>query len=148
MPGDADRALAEQGVVLADALLAALPGWAQRAVAAHRPDLADEGARAGREAAEALGPRLRALLATDVDEQSANPLAIVRQAVAWPTGVLRRAGVPPVERDDFDRSHFPDDDYDLSPRTFADVEESLQEAGILWGAMKAHAHLVRHRPRA
>lgn len=148
MSDEADRALTEQGEALADAILAALPGWGRRVVAAHRPDLADEGGRAGEDAAAALGPRLRVLLAADVDEQRANPLAIVRQAVAWPTEVLRRAGVAPVERDDFDRSHFPDDDYDLSPRTFADVDESLQEAGIVWGAMKAHAHLVRHERRA
>lgn len=140
-----DAALVAQGVVLADALVAALPGWSARAVGAHRPELAAAGAEAGRAAAEALGPRLRALLAADVDEQRINPLAIVREAVAWPTAVLREAGVEPVARDDHDRAHFPDDDYALTPMTFTDLDESVHEPGILWGAIKAHAHLRRHR---
>lgn len=147
MPADPedDAALAEQGAVLADAVLAALPGWAERVVAAHRPALAGAGAAAGQAAADALGPRLRSLLAADVDEQRVNPLAIVREAVAWPTAVLREAGVEPVDRDDHDRAHFPDDDYALTPMTFGDLDESVQDAGILWGALKARAHLRRHR---
>lgn len=147
MPADPedDAALAEQGAALADAVLAALPRWGERVVAAHRPALAGAGTDAGRAAAEALGPRLRTLLAADVDEQRVNPLAIVREAVAWPTTVLRDAGVSPVERDDHDRDHFPDDDYALTPMTFGDLDESVQDAGILWGALKARAHLRRHR---
>ena len=140
-----DAALAEQGVVLADALLAALPVWSERAVTAHRPDLAAAGVDAGSAAAQELGPRLRALLAADVDEQRVNPLAIVREAVGWPTAVLRDAGVEPVDRDVHDRAHFPDDHYALTPMTFSDVDESLQDVGILWGALKARAHLRRHR---
>lgn len=141
----ADADLARQGEVLADALVAALPGWAERHVARFRPDLAAAGRAAGLEAVEVLGPRLRALLAADVDEQRTNPLAIVREAVAWPTAVLREAGVPPVERDDHDRAHFPDDDYGLTPMTWLDLDESVQEPGIVWGAIKAHTHLQRHK---
>jgi hypothetical protein len=110
-----------------------------------RPDLADAGQAAGREAAAELGPRLRALLAADVDEQRANPLAVARAAVTWPTEVLRAAGEPPVRRDDHQRTHFPDDDYDLTPMTFADLDPSLHEPGILWGAIKARTHLLRHK---
>jgi hypothetical protein len=141
---EADEALAEHGAALAEAIVVALPGWSSRAVAALRPDLADAGAAAGREAAVALGPRLRALLAADVDQQSTNPLALARQAVAWPTAVLREAGAPAVERDAHDRAHFPDDLYGLSPLSFAELDPSLHEPGILWGAIKARAHLLRH----
>ena len=41
---------------------------------------------------------------------------------------------------------FPDDDYDLSPATFADVDPRLTEPGLAWGAAKAFTHLQRHRP--
>lgn len=140
-----EDALAAQGAVLADVLLGALPGWSVRVVTA----VGGQGLRpaaeaAGREAAEALAPALRALLAADVDQQRQNPLALARTAVAWPTAVLRAAGVPPVARDDHQRAHFPDDDYDLTPMAFADLGPEVQEAGILWGAMKAHVHRRRH----
>ena len=140
-----EQALAEHGAALAEAIVAALPGWSGRAVARFRPDLADAGEVAGREASAELGPRLRALLAADVDEQRANPLAVARAAVAWPTAVLREAGVAPVPRDDHERTHFPDDDYGLTPMTFAELDPSLHEPGILWGAIKARTHLLRHK---
>jgi hypothetical protein len=142
---EADEALAQHGAALADAILAALPAWSSRAVATHRPELAEAGGAAGDEAAAALGPPLRALLAADVDQQRTNPLALAREAVAWPTAVLREAGVPPVERDDHDRSHFPDDVYGLTPMSFAELDPALHEPGILWGAIKARAHLLRHQ---
>jgi hypothetical protein len=141
---EAEAALAEHGAALAEAIIAALPGWSARAVARFRPDLVADGEAAGREAAAALGPRLRALLAADVDQQRANPLAVARAAVAWPTAVLRGAGVAPVGRDEHDRTHFPDDDYGLTPMTFGDLDPSLHEPGILWGAVKARTHLLRH----
>lgn len=140
-----EAALAEHGAALAEQIVGALPGWSARAVARFRPDLADAGEAAGRDAAEALAPRLRALLAADVDEQRMNPLAIAREAVAWPTAVLREAGVPPVHRDEHQRTHFPDDDYDLVPMAFADLDPGLHEPGILWGAIKARTHLLRHK---
>jgi hypothetical protein len=143
-----DADLARHGAALADGLLAALPGWGERVVTRFRPDLADEGRRSGVEAAAALAPPLRALLAADVDDQRSNPLAIVRSAVTWPAAVLRAAGVAPPERDDFDRAHFPDDEYGLTPMTFGDLGPEVQELGIVWGAAKAHTHLQRHKPPA
>ena len=101
---------------------------------------------AGAEAAEALGPELRALLAADVDEQRANPMAVGRRAVAWPTAVLQSAGAAPAERDDYNRRHFPDDAYGITPAGFSDLDPELADLGILWGALKARAHLSRHRP--
>ena len=145
MPRSAeDEAFAAVGVELADAIVAALPGWVVRAVAS-RGGPTDAADSAGRAAAAALASELRAVLAADVDDQRVNPLAVTRRAVAWPTAVLREAGVAPVERDDYARAHFPDDVYDLTPMTWADVDETLQEVGIRWGAMKAHVHLQRHR---
>ncbi|HET6809930.1 MAG TPA: hypothetical protein VFH50_02860 [Acidimicrobiales bacterium] len=110
-----------------------------------RPDPVRQARAAGQEAAEALGPELRALLAADVDEQRESPMAVVRRAVAWPTAVLREAGVAPAERDSYAANHFPDDAYGITPTNFADIDPELGEMGLVWGALKARAHLARHR---
>ena len=149
---DDDGHLARLGAELAEAVERAVPGWVMASVvrlatAYHGevPDAVVADARtAGAEAAAEVGEQLRRLLAADVDEQRRNPLDVVRAAVVHPTAVLRRAGVPPVVRDEFDERHFPDDDYGLTPLSFADVDPSLQELGIVWGAAKARAHVVRH----
>jgi hypothetical protein len=139
--------------VLADGIEAALPGWVERSVArlfeawtGRPPDhsVSEAATEAGQRARDDIGPRVRALLGSDVDEQRTTPLAIVRSAVRYPGEVLRAAGVPPVERDDFAVRSFPDDDYDLSPATFADLDPSLADAGLAWGAAKAFEHKRRH----
>ena len=100
---------------------------------------------AGWAAVDDVGGRVHALLALDIDEQRSNPLALIRQAVPYPTEVLRAAGVPPVGRDEFAARQFPDDVYDLAPTSFAEVEPELHEPGLVWGAAMAHVHLSRRR---
>jgi hypothetical protein len=151
-PDDAAR-LAQYATDLADGIDAALPGWVEAQVArimvawsGEVPDaVREEGGRAGRAARDELGPQVRALLALDIDEQRTNPMTILRTAAAYPTAVLRSTGVPPVERDANAEAQFPDDDYDLVPTRFADLDPSLHDAGLLWGAAKAHVHLQRRR---
>lgn len=148
-----DDVLCRHAVALAEGVEAALPGWVARSV--HRlliawqgavPEaVAEEAAAAGRTARARIGPRLRTLLATDVDAQSTGPLSVVRDAVRYPTEVLRRAGVPPVVRDAFAERAFPDDVYDLTPATFADLDPALHEPGVRWGAAKAFVVLARRR---
>jgi hypothetical protein len=157
MSDDASRAdearLAAYATALADGIEAALPGWVVNSVGqllrAWRgdvdPAVMGEAEAAGRRAVVEVGPEVRALLATDVDEQWTSPLHLVRRAVRYPTAVLRAAGVPPVERDSFAERAFPDDVYDLSPASFADVDPRLAEPGIEWGAAKAHVVLTRRR---
>ena len=48
-------------------------------------------------------------------------------------------------RDEFAERTFPDDVYDLSPASFADVDPALHEPGLMWGAAKAHVILHRRR---
>lgn len=137
--------MGEVAKALADAVDAALPGWVEAAVAARLggqppPEAVQAGARARAD----LVPRLRSLLAADVDEQRTTPLAILREAVRYPTDVLRALGAPSVERDDYARERFPDDDYGLTPATFADFGPEVGEAGIAWGAAKAWVHKERH----
>ncbi len=138
---------------LAAAVEAALPGWVERSVRQRvtqfggvaDPEVMAQAAGAGQRAAAEVGPELRRLVAADVDQQWTNPLSLLRQAVRYPTAVLRDAGVPPIVRDAYDERHFPDDDYGLTPLAFADVDPSLHDVGLAWGATKAMAHLSRHR---
>lgn len=140
---------------LADAVDAVIAAWVERCIAlrveqaglAETPQLRQAAVRAGESARREVGPRLRALLETDIDAQSTTPLAILRRAVDYPTSVLREAGVPTVSRDRFSETNFPADVYDLTPSKFADVDPSLADPGLAWGASKAMAHLQRHRPR-
>ena len=70
---------------------------------------------------------------------------MLRDAVRYPTEVLRAAGAPAVDRDRFSTDRFPDDDYDLTPATWSDIDPSLLDLGIAWGAAKAFVHRQRHR---
>jgi hypothetical protein len=151
-PADAE-ALVRYASELADGIERSIPAWVERSA---RRVLDDQGigvdaalseavAAAAQAARDDGAPRVRALLATDVDEQRGNPLAIVRTLVRYPTAMLRAAGARPVERDEFSQRSFPDDDYDLAPASFADVDPALQEPGLVWGAAKAHVHLARRR---
>lgn len=129
---------------LADAVEAALPGWVVACVASRAPGLEVEARAAGERAVVDVMPGFRALLATDVDEQRTTPLALLRGAVRYPADVLRAAGVAPVPRDAFAQERFPDDEYDLTPASFADFGPEVGEAGLLWGAAKAWEHKQRH----
>ncbi|MGI8938690.1 MAG: hypothetical protein ACR2JF_10860 [Iamia sp.] len=151
----ADRAaLVAHASALADQAEAALPGWVVRAVEdrhAHSagqpapPEVRTQAQAAGEEAAREVGGQVRELLGRDVDEQATGPLALLRGAVRYPTAVLVAAGVAPLARDDAAVRIHPDDLYDLAPASFADIDPSLQEAGIVWGAAKAHVVLARRR---
>ncbi|MDP9386646.1 MAG: hypothetical protein M3Q48_01645 [Actinomycetota bacterium] len=142
----------EQAQALARAAEEALPRWVERSVerllvayhGAADPGVMDEARAAGRRAAAEVGGKVRTLLEADVDEQPTTPLALLRQAVRYPTGVLVAAGVPPVVRDRFAEERFPDDPYDLTPASFADIDPLLHEPGLAWGAAKAWVVTRRH----
>ena len=154
-PDDDAARLAAYARTLADGVEAALPGWVARSVervlaAQDIPIDHATGhlmAEAGRRARAETGPRVRRLLDADIDDQRTNPLAIIRGATVHPTRVLEAAGARPVPRDAQARRHFPDDVYDLTPGSFADIDPALHEPGLVWGAAKAHVHL-RRRARA
>ncbi|MHB1488388.1 MAG: hypothetical protein ACYCS7_09605 [Acidimicrobiales bacterium] len=140
------------GRELADAVDGVIAAWVQRCVISRAggPDAADPaliqaGIQAGEEARRQVGAKLRQLVDTDIDAQATTPLAILRQAVVYPTEVLRSAGVAPADRDRFDQERFPHDIYGLIPANFADVDPSLVGPGLAWGAAKALAHRHRHR---
>jgi hypothetical protein len=92
-----------------------------------------------------LSTAITDLLGTDVDAQRHNPLALLRTAAIASGEVLAQHGIAPVVRDDFEVRTFPGDHYRLVPASWGDVDPSLQEAGITWGAWKAAT--VMHRRR-
>jgi hypothetical protein len=151
-PDDA-RALTRYATALADGVEAAIPGWIERSVRQALDDqeipvddtLARAIVAAGREAQAEGAPRVRALLAADIDAQRGNPLSVLRSLVPHATAVLRGAGARPAERDQFSERNFPGDAYDLTPASFSDVDPTLHEPGLVWGAAKAHIHLARRR---
>ena len=152
-PPSDDERLAEIAGVLADRVEAVVPTWIERLVvervAAWRGEVADavraEAVIAGEAARSEVAPAMRALLATDIDEQATNPLEVLRVATHHAHAVLDRHGVPPVDRDEFSQRSFPADVYDLMPATWSDVDPSLQDPGIAWGAAKAFVHKARRR---
>ncbi|MBM3684432.1 MAG: hypothetical protein FJW83_07815 [Actinobacteria bacterium] len=153
--GDAAGELAhsDHAAALVDTVEVTLGPWVVRVVCermvawagAAPADVVAEAERAAAVAVADVLPRLRALVALDVDEQRTNPLAVLRSAVRHPTEVLARAGVPHVRRDPFDERAFPDDVYGLAPASFADIDPALHEPGLRWGASKAHVVLRRRR---
>ena len=155
MTEDPELKLASYGRTLADAIEAAIPGWVVRQVRQvmeAQPGgcpaaTVEEAMAAGWRARDDVGPRVRQLLDADVDDQRTTPLAIIRGAVTYPTEVLKAAGAAPAARDRFAVQSFPDDVYDLTPASFADLDPDdpgLAEAGLSWGAAKAFVHRRRH----
>ena len=142
--------------VLLTAVEEAVPRWVltgvERRVREARgrglePDEREQALLAGDHAKRQVVAELESLLETDIDAQRETPLSLIRRAVRFPSELLERLGVAPVERDQFAQRSFPSDAYDLSPATWSDVDPALQEPGLEWGAWKAHQHLARHRPK-
>jgi hypothetical protein len=94
---------------------------------------------------ERLVGQLRQLLSSDVDDQRTNPLSLFRAAVGAPTEFLRSIGVPPPPLDHFAAERFPDDVYRIGPAAWSDIDPSLHEPGLVWGAWKAMTVLRRRR---
>lgn len=133
---------------LASEAVDAIGPWVVEAVAVRSgrdASLQSAAQQAGQRATDELGIVLRDFLAADIDQQRTNPLAVLRRVVPYATAVLEEAGVPPVARDRDAIALHPDDCYDLTPGAFIDFGEAVHEAGIRWGAGKAHLHLKRHK---
>lgn len=141
----------EAGAALVDAVSAVVPDWIERLVTDRivdwrgsvGPTELESARRAGAVARQEVVTELDRLVRADVDDQSANPLAILRRASERAGRVLEAVGVPAVERDEFARRAFPDDVYDLVPATWADVHPTLVEPGITWSAAKAFLFKAR-----
>jgi hypothetical protein len=152
-PSGDEAALQTYAQALIRAVEEAMPGWVRRCVVTRANqagvNLNAEALRAIEDAAvratQSVTAQLEEMLGIDIDYQRGSPLKVLRDAVRYPTAVLRWLGAPPVVRDDFAEREFPEDDYALTPASFADVDEALHEPGLRWGAAKAHVHLARRR---
>ena len=143
---DPEGQLRDYAEALARGVERALPVWVVRSVERVSSAIAPEAVNdAAAQAKAEVGGAVRRLLETDIDQQTTTPLALLRSAVRFPTEVLKEAGVAPVERDRFAKEAFPDDIYDLTPASFADLDPELAEPGLAWGAAKAFVHKRRHR---
>jgi hypothetical protein len=93
---------------------------------------------AGDAAAARVVASLADLFAMPPREQRSTPLEIVRTATREVTEVLAAAGIPPVERDEFAERAFPEDQYDVTPASLADLgDEDLGPLQLAWGLAKA-----------
>ncbi len=108
------------GLSLVDAVADALGPWLV-VMLAGSPGEPDNGHEAIERAVQAVRVGLHDLVVTDVDAQRTTPLTIVRGALL-PFG----DPLPP-------------------PAALGELSEEAGEAGIMWGAAKAHLHLSRRR---
>lgn len=135
---------------LLDAASAAVPDWLGRAVdaacrnggvdpSAVRHDL-DRIVAAG---SQGLLSELGVLLATDVDDQRSTPLTVCRDVGAAVAAELARLGVEPPGATP---AGVPlAEALGLAPASWADIDPSLHDPGITWGAWKAMTVLRRRR---
>lgn len=142
-----EAALAGYAAALAEAVDAIAAPWLRNLVEMRAPGVAEsvDVREALNSSAEMVVAALRDQLGRDISKQTTGPLEILRQAVGFATTILTDAGVEQVERGEFETRAFPDDVYDLTPASFADVHPDLHEPGLMWGAAKAHVHLRRRR---
>ena len=142
----------EAGTELADAIEKGLPAWIDacieqrmtQAFGASTGEARLKAKEASELAVRELVPVIRDLLARDVDEQWTTPLALIREAVRYPTEVLASCKVPKVARDRFASERFPNDVYALTPANLSELGESVADLAIIWGANKAWEHKRRH----
>jgi hypothetical protein len=141
--------LAEAGDAIVVGVERELPGWVIRQVARIvdawdrlEPEVcARTGAAAigaAQDATIRVVSELSRLFELDAAEQAVTPLQIVRSAYREPTAVLAAAGIPAVERDDFDERAWPDDVYGLVPANLGDLgDPELAPLHLTWGMAKA-----------
>lgn len=85
------------------------------------------------------------LVTADVDTPLSGPLERARRAVEPLNAALEERNVPLPSRDPIDSQMRPEDRYELGPMTFLDISEGVHQAGIAWGAAKAHLHMRRRQ---
>jgi hypothetical protein len=102
-----------------------------------RAQVLDHARRAGEDARARVLDELNALFALTPAEQRATPLQIVRSLRFEVTDVLSAAGIPDVDRDEFDARAFPDDRYGVVPKALADLgDDELGPMLMAWGVGK------------
>lgn len=129
-----------------------VPHWVERLIQKHCDEHMVSGLMVGDHVSSVVAEvgcevhtNLRDLFLLDVLEQRTNPLAIFRQATRTISELLKTTGCAPVMRDEFDERSFPDDIFGLSPASWVDIDETMVEPGIEWGAWKAASIMMRKK---
>ncbi len=135
----------QYGQVLCAAISEAIRPWLNSQVLSRVKMLDDELDEAMEHAAVRVEKSIAELAAADVDAPLSGPLERIRQGVEPLNAVLDQRGVEPPRRNAMDQQMRPDDRHELGPMTFRDLGDAVHDAGIGWGAAKAHLHLQRRR---
>ncbi len=144
--------LRETALRFSDAIYLALPLWIERTVTDRAGDdtglSADEIAvfieRAGKAAQATIGDQARLLLDGSATKP-ADLLQLLQSAVHYPTGVLHYLEVEPTERGAFALAAWPEDIYQLTPKSMTEIDESLEEPFTRWDAARKLARKRKTR---
>lgn len=131
------------GKLLVDAFAADIEPWLRAAVDDRIGDQDDELQTQIAAVAQEVVRSITELVTADVDTPLSGPLERVRRAVEPLTIALDERNAPLPSRDPIDSQMRPDDRYALGPMTFLDISQDVHNAGIAWGAAKAHLHMRR-----
>jgi hypothetical protein len=137
----------EHGERLQQAITGAIRPWLDAVIESRLPDTAISAQLAETldDITTAVDRSIVELINADVDEPLSGPLERIRREVEPLNDAFDRLGVPPPHRDAVDVRMRPADRFALGPMTFRDLGDEVHEAGITWGAAKAHLHLQRRR---
>jgi hypothetical protein len=138
----------EHGERLHQAITGAIRPWLNAVIESRVPDTAISAQLAETldGISTAVDRSIAELINADVQEPLSGPLERIRREVEPLNDALDHLGVPAPQRDAVDVQMRPADRHALGPMTFRDLGENVHEAGITWGAAKAHLHLQRRRP--
>lgn len=144
--------LRETALRFSDAIYVALPRWIDRVVtdrAGADTDFSEDEIavfieRAGKAAQTDIGEKARLLL-DSAATKPADLLQLLQSAVHYPTGVLHYLGVEQAQRGAFAQAAWPEDIYELTPKSMADIDESLEEPFTRWDAARKLAGARRSR---
>lgn len=140
-----DEAFAGYGQALFQAVSEAVRPWLRILVDARVTDV-DAGLHIVLEqVAVDAEQAIRVLIDADVETPLSGPLERIRRAVEPLNVALAERDAPPPRRNPLDVEMRPHDLYDLGPMTFRDLGDAVHDAGIAWGAAKAHVHMQRRR---
>ncbi len=135
----------QYGRALHAAVSEAVRPWLVREVSSRLGSADDELALLLEETAQDVERSIDELVGADVDQPLSGPLERIRLCVEPLNSELDRRGVEPPARNTVDRQLRPLDRHELGPMTFRDLSDGVHDAGINWGAAKAHLHLKRRR---
>lgn len=166
MTTDTERELAQLTGLVAMRVGIAVPDWVLRCV---QRGVANGTARAGGywtigaersrtlyrnaelvgwQAAEEVESKVMDLLTAVEDLRPVPPraLGVLQEAVAYPAGVLTQERVPRARRDRLAMKLYPDDVYNIAPRSLAELHPLMPELLASWE--EARFAVVRERYRA